>query len=354
MTGAGVMRWGGALLALAGLLCVVGGTQGVSGQAGATLSLAPPSTNATQGGDMFEVDVNVQNVQNLGAYEIVLTFNADVLEYVSAYDGGFLPSTGRTMTCFGYEASAATFNGWSALRLGCGTNGLISGGQGKAGPNGNGTLATIQFKPKGSGTSDLILEATDESKYYFGAPDPTKPEGATEAGQTGLASVEVCSPCQEQSIPDQRRHGHRAGDGARPVDADGARLDPDTEARRRRDRRGVPADGRSGGRHAQRPSQHPRGRYAGDGHDLGRHRLGQRIGRGRLNHQQWWERERGSVGQRWRLGPGGSGWRPYRRARAAGVGAEPMVGEGGGCLAGAGIGGNRVRPGPQTGPRQVA
>jgi hypothetical protein len=104
------------------------------------------------------------------------------------------------MTCFGYDLAPSKFNDWKAIHLGCGTNGLISGGQGKAGPNGAGTLATIQFKPKAAGTSNLLLEATGATKYYFGAPDPTKPEGAEESGQTGLASVEVCSPCQEFSI----------------------------------------------------------------------------------------------------------------------------------------------------------
>lgn len=200
MMGAGVMRWGGAALALAGVLCVAGGIRGASGQAGVTVGMAPPSMNISQNSETFEVDVNVQNVSNLGAYELVLTFNPDVLEYVSAYDGGFLSSTGRNMTCFGYEAPAATFNEWKAIHLGCGTNGLISGGQGKAGPSGSATLATIQFKPKAAGASNLVFEGLGEAKYYFGAPDPSLPAGAKESGQTGLAAVEVCSPCQELSI----------------------------------------------------------------------------------------------------------------------------------------------------------
>ena len=193
----GVLMGGGALLVLAGAILVGGaGHAGrASGQAGASMSIAPASKNVPSNGDIFNVEVKVQNVTNLGAYEFTLTFDPEMLEYVGAKDNGFLASTGRPQLCFGYGLTAAKINTYKALHGGCSTNGLIENGVGIPGPNGSGTLATIAFKPKAVGTANLVfvgLEGGDN--YYFGAPDPSKPEGALELGQTSLAHVEVCNP----------------------------------------------------------------------------------------------------------------------------------------------------------------
>jgi|CXWL01.1.fsa_nt_gi hypothetical protein len=190
----GVLVGGGALLVLAGAI-LVGGAGQASGQAGASMSIAPASKNVPSNGDIFNVEVKVENVTNLGAYDFTVTFDPAVLEYIGSKDNGFLASTGRPQVCTGFGLSASTVNTNRALHASCSTNGLIENGVGKPGPNGSGVLATIAFKPKAVGTSNLVFVGLDDGEpYYIGAPDPSKPEGAKEQAFTSLAHVEVCNP----------------------------------------------------------------------------------------------------------------------------------------------------------------
>jgi hypothetical protein len=197
------MVGGGLVLALAGAAMLFGSASLASGQAGPSLSISPPSQNVNAGTEEINLEVKVNNVTNLGAYEFTLVFDASVLEFLGAGDYGFLASTGRTQTCFGYGQSAATINQYAVLHAGCGTNGLIDNGQGKTGPNGAGTLAQLVFKAKGLGTSNLVFKGLGTDKYYIGGPDPSLPAGAFESGQTSLTFVEVCNSgiCEEQDIP---------------------------------------------------------------------------------------------------------------------------------------------------------
>src|SRR5207253_3610968 len=47
----------------------------------------------------FPVDVTVENVTGLGAYDVLITFDSAAVCFVSATDGPFLGSTGRTELC---------------------------------------------------------------------------------------------------------------------------------------------------------------------------------------------------------------------------------------------------------------
>jgi hypothetical protein len=192
----GVLLGGGALLALAGV-ALLSGPGAASGQQAATLSIAPASQNVKAGSGAFNIEVRVSNVQNIGAYDLTLKFDPTLLEYVGAADQGFLASTGRSQTCYGFTASPASVNADAAVHVGCGTNGLIDGGQGKPGPNGSATLAVVAFKPKNQlGEAALTLEGIGAGNAYY----PPRPDEKKEGWQTSLSTVEVCSPCVEQNI----------------------------------------------------------------------------------------------------------------------------------------------------------
>lgn len=188
----GLVVGGGALLVVAGAAILFSSTAMAGGQAGPSLTFTPPSQQMMPSGGEFNIDVRVSNVQNLGAYDLTVIFDPNVVEYIGSQDNGFLASTGRDQTCFGYGQSPATVNGYKALHAGCATNGLIDGGQGDPGPNGSASLATLVFKPKAIGQSDILFEGVGTDNYYVGAPDPELPAGAVEIGHTALAFVEEC------------------------------------------------------------------------------------------------------------------------------------------------------------------
>ncbi len=187
----GVLVGGGALLALAGA-ALLWGPGSASGQAGATLSIAPASQNVAKDASTIYVDVKAENVSNLGAYELTITFDPAIVEYVGSKDSGYLASTGRGQECVGFGLSASNINTWKALHVGCNTNGIVLANTGTSGPSGSATLATIAFKPKSLGTADLVFVGRGTETYYIGAPDPTSSEGAVELGHTALTAVEVC------------------------------------------------------------------------------------------------------------------------------------------------------------------
>jgi len=197
----GVLLGGGALLVLSGAALLFGSGM-AAGQAGTSLSFAPAAQNIATGSGDFEININVSNVQNLGAYELTVIFDPNIIEYAGSSDNGYLASTGRQQSCFGFGLGPDQVNGYKALHVGCATNGLISGGQGNPGPDGSGTLATVIFRPKNTGAANIVFEGLGNDAYYVGAPDPELPAGAVEVGHTSLAFVEVCNPgCSEQDIP---------------------------------------------------------------------------------------------------------------------------------------------------------
>lgn len=106
-----------------------------------------PASQGASVGIPFTVDVTVENVVNLGAYELVLGFDPAVIQYLSAQPGPFLGSTGREVNCLSPERSG------SSVRMVCLT--LRSE---PAGPNGSGVLATFTFLPVDVGQSDITIE----------------------------------------------------------------------------------------------------------------------------------------------------------------------------------------------------
>lgn len=114
----------------------------------ATVRLEVPSRNPRAGGGSFDVDVVVDNVTNLGAFQFELTYDQDIVEVEDVQEGPFLGSSGRTVDCLPSDQAAG-----SAL-LTCVTLGATP-----AGPNGSGVLAVLTFKPVGLGISPLHLQS---------------------------------------------------------------------------------------------------------------------------------------------------------------------------------------------------
>lgn len=151
---------GGLLVAVAASLgaALALGAIGAGAQSNeATISVAAPGTTVKEGGDAANIAVSATNVENLAAFEFLLLYDGDIFDYESYQRGDFLASTGREVVC--QEVSET-----GAFKLNCITLRQAP----PLGPDGSGILATVQLKPKGSGTSDLTLD-----RVKFSAADET-------------------------------------------------------------------------------------------------------------------------------------------------------------------------------------
>jgi hypothetical protein len=115
--------------------------------------------------DRFTVDVVAENVADLGAFQFVLTFDAEILRAESIEAADFLGDGVQDVVCDEPTIDDA------AVRLACGRR------PASAGVDGTGTLATITFEPRGSGTATLTLSRVTLI-HSDGTPFEAKPAGA--------------------------------------------------------------------------------------------------------------------------------------------------------------------------------
>ena len=115
--------------------------------------VSPATQNVSLAQASFPVDITVEDVTNLGGYEVLLTFDSAQVAFVSAIDGPFLGSTMRPVLCAApvVQTLPGTLR---KLQFGCGTLGPPP----PAGPSGAGVLATIAFQPLATGVAALALE----------------------------------------------------------------------------------------------------------------------------------------------------------------------------------------------------
>jgi hypothetical protein len=176
----GLVLGGGVLLVLAGAGLLFGTADGAGAQGTAVISISPASQQKLITDEPFNIEIRVDNVQNLGSWEVALKFDPNVLEYLGAASYGFLQATGRSEACPPIDPVDST-----VAPFGCTTNGILDQGQGLPGPSGSGVLGVMAFKPKGTSIgSPLTLIGIDEPDH--GDPVTTK------VNQTGLAFVESC------------------------------------------------------------------------------------------------------------------------------------------------------------------
>src|SRR6476661_3491198 len=82
--------------------------------------VAPVFQTVSLSQSSFSVDITVENVSGLGAYDVLITFDSAQVNFVSAADGPFLGSTGRSEICpppFVQPLSGSM----RKLHFGCGT-----------------------------------------------------------------------------------------------------------------------------------------------------------------------------------------------------------------------------------------
>jgi len=121
------------------------------GASGRVVACIRPSGQTAFNGSDFSVDIVVNNVTNLGAFQASLQFDPVIASYVSTQFGPFLGSSGRGVSCNAPNVSGNT------VQLVCGTLGSHP-----PGPDGNGVLATVTFSAVREGIglmslSDFVL-----------------------------------------------------------------------------------------------------------------------------------------------------------------------------------------------------
>lgn len=163
--------------------------------AGPVIRLDPPSTTA-DAGDVFVVNVVVDNVADLGGYDFTVTFNSAVVHVQSVTLGPFLGSTGRTVGALGPHidnaAGSFTFGGYSFGAA--------------AGPNGTGTVAQVTLRAMWGGSSALTfsgVQLTDTQATVLG-PLTITPGSVTVVGPTPTPTPErfwIYLPVLRKAMP---------------------------------------------------------------------------------------------------------------------------------------------------------
>ncbi len=92
------------------------------------------------------VVVGLQSGDELGAYEVTVSYDPAVVTPLGIQDGGFLGSTGRSLSCLAAVYGSGTVN-FECLTL----------GSTHLGPTGTGILATVTFGPVAAGSTALVL-----------------------------------------------------------------------------------------------------------------------------------------------------------------------------------------------------
>jgi hypothetical protein len=178
-------------LSVLGLVVLLAGLGGaaLAQEDQALMSVELPATSADepieQGGEDFEVNIAVDNVTNLAAFQFMLEYDSSVIEYVSVEESPFLGSSGREVMC------PDPWTEPGVLGFSCSTLGPPVSVGGVAGPDGSGVVATITFSPIGGGETPLNL-IEEESKLLAAEIDE---EGMAVKIETALqsSSLEVGS-----------------------------------------------------------------------------------------------------------------------------------------------------------------
>jgi len=128
---------------------------------GATVVRVDPSTQSVQVNNTVNICIKVDNVANLTAFELHLSFNASVLEATSLTNGGFV---------------AADFIAQNTFDNAAGTIDYAIAQMNRPPAQGSGTLFCIAFRAKANGSSAMATRAT-----------PAAPSGLLLSDQNGTA-----------------------------------------------------------------------------------------------------------------------------------------------------------------------
>jgi hypothetical protein len=131
---------------------------------GTTLRIAPANQDVPLSGGTFQVDVMVEDVIHLGAFQFDLIYNPATVHVEDAELGPFLGSTGCTpMDMMLFIDNATGRLTYTAFVLGACN-----------GPSGGGVAATVTLHPETAGDSDLTL-ADEQLMNTNNPPTPITP-----------------------------------------------------------------------------------------------------------------------------------------------------------------------------------
>lgn len=141
------LAWHAALVVAVAAAALAIGSAAAQTPAGPSVRLQVPPGEIPHDQKTLDLDLMVDNVQNLGAFQFILNFDPKVLEATGAEVGDFLGSSGREVVCKDPTIDEG------AVRFAC-----VTLRQQPAGANGSGRLATVHLKIRGSGPTDLSLD----------------------------------------------------------------------------------------------------------------------------------------------------------------------------------------------------
>jgi ATP-dependent Zn protease len=108
---------------------------------------------STQIGDTIDVQLTIENVQNLFAWNLNLTWNPTVLNLTNVKEGPFLSNTGSTLFTWSSSISPTSRSQGYIDSVACTLLEATSA-------NGNGILATLSFQVLSTGVSQLSITGT--------------------------------------------------------------------------------------------------------------------------------------------------------------------------------------------------
>jgi hypothetical protein len=165
------LLWGGLAAVVFGLATLAPGPR--AGAQETKVRLEVPAGGVDVGGAPFPVDVLVDDVTNLGAFEFTLRYDPSILKFVGVEKGPFLASSGRAVECLDPGVTPGS------VHYVCVTLGAMP-----PGAHGSGVLATITLAPAAPGTSSLQLEQ----------PLLAEPSGQALPAASENASITVSAP----------------------------------------------------------------------------------------------------------------------------------------------------------------
>lgn len=112
-----------------------------------TFIYVDPATVIVQACEEFTVDVNVESVVDLYAWEIWMSFDPTLIDYISIEQGPFLPTAGNTIWLYFIDETAGTIHAFGVLLQSPPVPGM----------SGSGTLANVTFHCSGPGECVLDL-----------------------------------------------------------------------------------------------------------------------------------------------------------------------------------------------------
>jgi len=159
---------------------------------GIKMLIAPEDTSIVVG-TTVNINVNISNTENLGSFQFDIRYLSGIIQANTAWLGNFLGSSGRNVSLVGPDIDNASDTGHVTI------GGFSFGGNN--GPDGAGTLATIQFTVKNPGNTPLILKDVQITDIN-GQPQPISflGEGALHAINPFACTINSGSCALENNV----------------------------------------------------------------------------------------------------------------------------------------------------------